>query len=354
MQFIDEATIHVKGGCGGAGSVHWRREKFIPQGGPDGGDGGSGGAVILVSDPNINTLIDLSYNPHIFAKDGEPGGENLKTGANGENIEIKVPVGTQVFYNEKIVADFSKPNMRWIAARGGRGGKGNTHFKTASNQAPDYSQPGIKGEEKSFRLVLKSIADVGLVGLPNAGKSTLVKSVSAAKPKVADYPFTTLTPELGVVLLDDKRRFVIADIPGIIEGAHQGKGLGLEFLRHIERTKVLCFVIDVTQTKSYKDYINGSLEENMIINSSNEAFLQLELLLKEVKSYAEELLDKPSIVIFSKCDLTLVNEIYENFNKNHKIELDHILISSGTKVSLSRLCQIMWEKVDSINSNLSG
>lgn len=354
MQFIDEATIFVRGGSGGAGSVHWRREKFIPQGGPDGGDGGSGGAVVLVADQNINTLIDIASNPHVFAEDGNPGGENQKTGADGSIKEVKVPVGTQVFYNNTLVADFSKPGMRWIAARGGRGGKGNTHFKSASNQAPDYAQPGIKGEERTFRLILKSIADVGLVGLPNAGKSTLVKSVSGAKPKVADYPFTTLIPELGVVLLGDNRRFVIADIPGIIEGAHQGKGLGLEFLKHIERTKVLCYVVDVTQCPSYVSLAHESEnnESDLIAACAEEARIQLSLLINEVSSYSDSLLEKPSLVAFSKSDLPFVEEIFASYMSKAKDSWDTLNISSGANKNLSDLCSRLWEKVHSVINKL--
>lgn len=350
MQFIDEATIYVRGGSGGAGSVHWRREKFIPQGGPDGGDGGSGGAVILVADPNLNTLVDLSFAPHLFAEDGEPGGENQKTGADGPNKEVKVPVGTQVFFNEKLVADLSKAGAKWIAARGGRGGKGNTHFKSASNQAPDYSQPGVKGEERTFNLILKSIADVGLVGLPNAGKSTLVKSVSGARPKVADYPFTTLTPELGVVILGDNRRFVLADIPGIIEGAHTGKGLGLEFLRHVERTKVLVYVVDISQTVSFKlldEYLEEEKEYKEVFNKiCAEAIEQLNLLKSEINSYSNTLSLKPSFTVFSKVDVPNVVKIADEIMKNMS---DAISISSAQATRLDLCCETMWKNLRTLS-----
>ena len=346
MQFIDEVIIYLKGGSGGAGSVHWRREKFIPQGGPDGGDGGNGGAVILEADPNLNTLVDLAFSPHLTAEDGTPGAENQKTGADGSNKIARVPLGTQVFYNNKLIADLSKPGAKWLAARGGRGGKGNTHFKSASNQAPDYAQPGVAGEERTFTLILKSIADVGLVGLPNAGKSTLVKSVSGAKPKVADYPFTTLVPELGVVMLSEGRRFVLADIPGIIEGAHEGKGLGLEFLRHIERTKVLTYVVDITQTPSYQNIVNNDHEESEVEKQYliviEEALKQLALLQDEIKSYSEILTVKPSITIFTKSDLPFVPNIYNLIKKSLPSSL---LISSNSKLNLEDLTDIMWSKI---------
>jgi len=235
MRFIDEVKVQVRAGRGGSGAVRFRREKYCPEGGPDGGDGGNGGAVILVTDPGLSTLIDFSFQPHLFASGGANGGENQRGGAAGADLICRVPVGCQVFYNDELVADLNTAGARWVAARGGHGGRGNAFFKSAQNQAPDYAQPGQDADELELRLVLKSVADIGLVGLPNVGKSTLISRISSANPKVADYPFTTLEPHLGVVMLDDAR-FVVADIPGLIPGAHLGKGLGTDFLKHIERT----------------------------------------------------------------------------------------------------------------------
>ncbi len=366
MKFIDEATIYVKAGDGGAGIVHWRREKFMPTGGPDGGDGGDGGAIIFEADPNLNTLIDYVYNPHLKGHDGEPGAENQKEGKSGETIVLKIPVGTQIFFEEKLIADLSAPQMRWIAARGGRGGKGNTHFKSATKQAPDFSQPGIAGEERTYRLVLKSVADLGLVGLPNAGKSSLISSISKATPKIADYPFTTLAPNLGVVFLSDNRKFVVADIPGIIEGAHEGKGLGLTFLKHIERTKGLGFVVDITQSKNYGNLV--SLLEGLETDSEKEVLAkeikeareiviretieQLELLKKELREFSEELTHYPSLIIFTKSDLNEVREIYNEVSKLIKEgnTKNICLLSSVTEDGLPDATEIMWKTIRSLKS----
>lgn len=351
MQFIDEVTIHVRGGSGGSGSLHWKRAKFVPQGGPDGGDGGKGGAVILQAVNNLNTLVDLMYQPHIWADDGLSGGENLKTGADGSNKIVSVPVGTQVYYNDTLVADLSKVGSRWVAARGGIGGKGNAFFKSSTNQAPEHAQPGVKGEERTFRLLLKSIADVGLIGLPNAGKSTFVRSVSAAKPKVANYPFTTLSPELGVVFLSDNRKFVLADIPGIIEGAHEGKGLGLKFLKHIERTKALIFVIDITQCPSFINEIPDIEKEHkeLIENLSIESLSQLSLLKNELESFSENLLSYPSFVLFSKKDYPLVEDVFLNIIKKDSVLKNNcVLCSSHSRYQLDIACEKMWSLI-SIN-----
>ena len=245
MKFIDEVKVRVRAGNGGPGKVNWRREAHVPKGGPDGGDGGNGGAVIFIAKKNLNTLIDLAMRPDIKAKNGASGAENNKTGADGENQYINIPAGTQVFFNDKLVADLKESESRWIAARGGKGGKGNAFFKNARNQTPTHAQPGVKGEYREFKLVLKSIADVGLVGFPNVGKSTLLKSISRSHAKVADYPFTTLEPNLGVSSISDDEKFVVADVPGLIQGASEGKGLGIEFLKHLERTKLLALVIDL-------------------------------------------------------------------------------------------------------------
>ena len=245
--FVDEATIHVKAGDGGNGCVSFRREKYVPKGGPDGGDGGDGGSVIFVADPNKNTLLDFAGKHHWTAPRGEPGMGKKMYGKSGEDLCILVPCGTIIHDLDKqvILADLDAPGRSVVVARGGKGGKGNFHFRSSTNQAPRYAEPGAEGEERNLRLELKLIADVGLVGMPNAGKSTLLSSVSAARPKIADYPFTTLDPQLGIAELSGDRRLVVADIPGLIEGAHAGAGLGHDFLKHIERTRVLVHLLDL-------------------------------------------------------------------------------------------------------------
>jgi GTP-binding protein len=356
MKFIDEVTVYVKGGDGGAGLVHWRREKFIPQGGPDGGDGGDGGAIILVADNNLNTLIDLSFSPHIKAEDGMMGDENNRTGKSGDYKEVSVPVGTQVFFEERLVADLSAHGMRWIAARGGKGGKGNTYFKSSTRQAPDFAQSGVKGEERTFHLVLKSVADIGLVGLPNAGKSSLISSISKAKPKIADYPFTTLSPNLGVVKIGDNRSFVVADIPGIIEGAHEGKGLGLTFLKHIERTKGLGYVIDLTQSENFlKLNAAGSDEEHAacIKDIAEDGIRQLNLLRYELENFSETLLQYPHLIICTKEDIEGVNEAYEHFYNllNEKDKALSVLCSSLTKSHALEATELMWKTIKTKKPN---
>jgi GTP-binding protein len=246
--FIDRVKIYVKGGHGGPGCVAFRREAYVPRGGPSGGDGGHGGDVIIRADKQLGTLIDLKYQQNYWAKDGEQGRGKEQTGADAETIIVRVPVGTLVYEAEtrEVLVDLDEEGKEFIAARGGRGGKGNAFFKTATNQAPRHAQPGEPGEEYTLFLELKLLADVGLVGLPNAGKSTLISRISAARPKIADYPFTTLTPVLGVVKPEGRRGFVVADIPGLIENAHKGAGLGFNFLRHIERTSILLHLVDLS------------------------------------------------------------------------------------------------------------
>ena len=282
--FVDEARIFVKAGDGGDGCVSFRREKFVPKGGPDGGDGGDGGDIIIVADPNINTLIHLKYCQHFRAGQGKHGQGSRKHGHSGENKIISVPLGTIARDTEgrKVLADLSELNDRVIIAHGGRGGRGNARFATATNQAPRRADKGLPGEEKVLLLELKLLADVGLVGFPNTGKSTLLSRLSSAHPKIADYPFTTLQPNLGIVSYGDYKSFVMADIPGIIEGAHEGKGLGLRFLRHIERTRVLLFLIECTAEYPAADYIK---------------------LLDELKLFSEKLLTKPRFVALTKTDL---------------------------------------------------
>lgn len=311
MRFRDEVTVRVSAGDGGDGSVHWRREKYVPRGGPDGGDGGNGGAVIFVASPSENTLSELAYNPHIRAEAGEPGGGSKSQGRSGLDTEISVPVGTQVFFREQVVADLSSAGARWVAARGGRGGKGNAFFKSSTNPAPTHAQPGRAGETFEFQLILKSVADIGLVGLPNVGKSTLIGALSNARPIVADYPFTTITPHLGVVELAGQRRFVIADIPGLIPDAHLGKGLGLTFLRHIERTTVLAQLIDIRTAldgnkRTFTDEATPSAEE--LRESVEQQFIAIE---HELSSFSADLLQLPRVVVFTKAELPGVHEAAE-------------------------------------------
>lgn len=284
--FIDRAKIHVQGGDGGNGVTAFRREKFVPRGGPSGGDGGRGGDVLIKADSSLNTLLHLRYNPRHIADRGLHGEGSNRSGREGENLEVRVPVGTQLFDADtnELLCDLSKDGMTYLAGRGGRGGFGNAHFATSTNRAPRYHQSGSKGEERDLQLELKLLADVGLVGFPNAGKSTFISTVSAAKPKVADYPFTTLEPHLGVVDLGDFRTLVMADIPGLIEGAHSGAGLGDRFLRHIERTKLLLHLVDVSSI------------------SGRDTVADYETVNRELAAYNEDLATRPQIVVATKID----------------------------------------------------
>ena len=285
--FIDEVRILVKAGDGGNGCLAFRREKFVPRGGPSGVDGGRGGDVILVSSEHQNTLLKFRYNPEHKAERGRHGEGSNRTGADGQSLEVQVPVGT-VVYDESTGArlyDFTHPGERFTVASGGRGGKGNARFATSTHQAPTEHEPGRSGEEKRLRLELKLLADVGLVGFPNAGKSTLISRVSAARPKIADYPFTTLEPNLGVVELPDYRSFVVADIPGLIEGAHEGHGLGIQFLRHIERTRLLVHLVDVSEA------------------SGRDPVQDFETVMDELASFSRDLVSKPMLVVASKMDV---------------------------------------------------
>jgi GTP-binding protein len=284
MTFIDRVRIRVKAGDGGSGISSFRREKFVPMGGPDGGDGGRGGDVVVRGDSNLATLLDYSYRDSFSADNGDHGSGANKTGASGKDVVLPVPPGTVVrdAHSGELVAEVLADGEKYVVARGGRGGKGNAFFATATRQAPREYQPGENGEARELELELKLIADVGLVGQPNAGKSTLLSVVSAARPKIAPYPFTTLSPNLGVVQLSDSRTFVVADIPGIIEGAHEGKGLGLQFLRHIERTRLLAFLVPVDSMDWQAEY---------------------DQLRGEIAAYSRELAQKPHCVVFSKMDL---------------------------------------------------
>jgi len=292
MKFVDEATIYLKAGDGGRGCVSFRREKFVPRGGPDGGDGGKGGDIIFRASENHHTLLDLKYNQHHKAKRGSHGEGSNKTGRSGTDLEILVPVGTIVRDAEtnELLADLTEEGQLYIAAQGGIGGRGNARFKSATNRAPRYAQDGIPGEERIIKLELKLLADVGIIGFPNVGKSTFISRVSAAKARIADYPFTTLTPNLGVVQFGNHESFVMADIPGLIEGAHQGTGLGTRFLRHIERTSLLVHILDI----SNETYVS--------------AWKDFETINNELVSFSETMVKKPQIVAFNKIDLPVTVE----------------------------------------------
>ncbi|MDD2276914.1 MAG: GTPase ObgE [Smithellaceae bacterium] len=292
MRFVDEAKIFVRGGHGGAGAVSFRREKFVPRGGPDGGNGGNGGDVILCASNSHHTLLDLKYQQHHFAKNGGHGSGNNRTGSSAENLTVVVPPGTLVkdFETGEVLADLATVGQTFVAARGGIGGKGNAHFKTSTHQTPRFAQEGMEGEERTLLLELKLLADVGLLGFPNAGKSTFISRVSAARPKIADYPFTTLVPHLGVVKYKDAPSFVVADIPGLIAGASAGLGMGISFLRHVERTALLVHLIDIaeeTRTDAWKNFTAIS---------------------KELAGFNPQLLEKPQIVCLNKIDLPFVRE----------------------------------------------
>lgn len=286
--FIDEVRIKVKAGDGGNGCLAFRREKYVPRGGPSGGDGGRGGDVVLVANPNYNTLLHFRFNPEHSAERGRHGEGSNRTGREGESIEIPVPIGTVVYDADtgNQLVDFTEPNQRFVVAKGGRGGRGNARFVSSTHQTPTEHEDGKPGDEKNLRLELKLLADVGLVGFPNAGKSTLIARISAAKPKIADYPFTTLEPNLGVVSAnDDYTSFVVADIPGLIEGAHEGHGLGIQFLRHIERTRLLVHLVDVSES------------------SGRDPVSDFHIILNELASFSEELARKPMFVVGSKIDV---------------------------------------------------
>jgi GTP-binding protein len=284
--FIDRAKIKIKAGDGGNGVTAFRREKFVPRGGPSGGDGGRGGDVWIVSTSDLNTLLHLRYNPEHKAERGKHGEGSNRHGRDGEDIVIQVPIGTQVFdvVTNDVIFDFTEEGQRFLAAKGGKGGWGNSHFATSTRQAPKFHFSGRPGEEKELQLELKLIADVGLVGFPNAGKSTLISVISAAKPKIADYPFTTLEPNLGVVDLGDYRTFVVADIPGLIEGASEGAGLGDRFLRHVERTKLILHLVDVSSI------------------SGRDPISDYEIINRELRNYSASIADRPQIVVATKID----------------------------------------------------
>jgi GTP-binding protein len=326
--FIDYAEISVKAGDGGNGAITFRREKYVPKGGPSGGNGGKGGDVIIEAQHNLSTLLDFRYKKQYAAKNGEPGANSLKDGKDGEEVVINVPVGTTIKDAEsgKILFDLDKDKKRVIISKGGKGGKGNSNFATPVNQAPRYAEPGRPGEAKKIIMELKLIADVGLVGFPNAGKSTLISKISAAKPKIADYPFTTLEPVLGIVRYKDYKSFTVADIPGIIEGAHEGKGLGHKFLRHIERTKILLFLIEVSSANFQKDY---------------------DVLLNELRTYSPALAKKTKIVALSKSDLLEETELKKLTKKKIKnADSPLLFISSATNQGVPGLLDYLWKALN--------
>ena len=324
--FVDYVKIHCKSGNGGAGSAHLRREKFVAFGGPDGGDGGRGGHVILEGNEQMWTLLHLKYKKHIKAGHGEPGGKQRSTGADGEDVVLEVPLGTVARDAEtgELLFEITKHGESKILVKGGRGGLGNDHFKSATNQTPRYAQPGALGVEGWKILELKVLADVGLVGFPSAGKSTLLSVVSAAKPKIAEYHFTTLVPNLGIVGHREQRSFVMADIPGIIEGAHEGKGLGLRFLRHIERNSMLLFMVPADSKDHLKEY---------------------KILLNELEKYNPELLDKQRFLTISKADM-LDPELMGEISKELK-GIPHMFFSSVTGFNIQQLKDKMWEILNS-------
>jgi GTP-binding protein len=337
MKFVDEATIKVQAGHGGRGAVSFRREKFIPFGGPDGGDGGNGGNVYLVAAPGINTLADFRYQRTFKAASGVPGSGNDCTGAAGEDLEIPVPVGTVVFDDdtEEQLGDLTAVGQRLLVAKGGKGGWGNTRFKSSTNRAPRKAMPGLPGESRQVRLELKVLADVGLLGLPNAGKSTLIRAVSAARPKVADYPFTTLHPNLGVVSVGMQRSFVMADIPGLIEGAAEGAGLGVRFLKHLQRTRLLLHVIDVAPLDESIDPVKDA---RAIVN--------------ELKKFSPELAAKERWLVLNKIDLMPPEEAdkrCKDIVRRLRFKGPVFRISALTRIGTEQLAQACMNRLEAMD-----
>ncbi len=334
--FVDEVDIHVEAGHGGKGCLAFRREKFVPRGGPSGGDGGHGGSVFVVASPHVNTLINFRFHPEFSAERGEHGMGSNRTGHGGADLDLEVPVGTLVYektgdpeHPHRLVADLAEEGQRVLVAKGGRGGLGNARFATSTNRAPRKVQPGEPGEIKDLRLELKLLADVGLVGFPNAGKSTLIARISAARPKIADYPFTTLTPNLGVVRLNDDRSFVVADVPGLIEGAHRGLGLGHQFLRHLERTKVLVHLVDVSGA-SGRDPVDD-----------------LDTVRRELELFQPTLAAKPQIVAANKIDAVASGSPAVTVLRRRAAALDlpFLQISGATGQGVPELLEAMWRRL---------
>jgi GTPase len=319
--FVDSAQIHVKAGDGGSGCVAFRREKYIPKGGPSGGNGGHGGKVIVVADQHLRTLLDFRYKRKYVAQRGEHGKGDNKTGKNGRDIIIRLPVGTLIKDATTLqpIIDLIADGQGFVIAQGGKGGYGNAHFASPTNQAPREWTTGASGEERNLDLELKLLADVGLVGLPNAGKSTLLSRISAARPKIADYPFTTLSPNLGIVKVADGKSFTVADIPGLIEGAHVGKGLGTKFLRHIDRTKLLLLLLDSNSAEIEKDY---------------------QILINELESYDKKLLHRPRVIIYTKCDIS--NSVFIPLDDKMIGTTKSMVISAVRGDNLDHLVNLCW------------
>jgi GTPase len=332
--FVDEAIIEVHAGDGGDGCVAFRREKYIPKGGPEGGDGGDGGSVIFVADPNKDTLLDFSGRHHWRAKRGEAGMGKKMSGLSGEDLIVPVPPGTLVFDEENkiLLADLDSPQKTIVIARGGKGGRGNWHFKSSTNQAPRYAEPGTDGQRRRLRLELKLIADIGLVGMPNAGKSTLLRAISAARPKVADYPFTTLDPQLGIVELGRERRIVVADIPGLIEGAQHGAGLGHAFLRHIERTKIIVHMLDLYP-------MDGS-----------DPAQNYRKIRRELEAFSPALAEKREIIAANKMDLAIDNDAIDHLRRELSGK-EIFAISGASRQGVDELLKVIWKILHDQNTD---
>jgi GTPase len=331
VKFIDEAVIQIKAGDGGNGAVAFRREDGVPRGGPSGGDGGNGGSVIIIADGRLASLLDFKYKRHYAAERGEDGRNKDQYGAAGDDLTLKVPVGT-VIYEEGVddpFADLATDGASVVIAKGGHGGKGNMHFATPWNQAPRTAEPGTPGEQRTVRLELKLLADVGLLGFPNVGKSTFIANVSRARPKIADYPFTTLVPNLGVVRLSDDRTFVIADIPGLIEGAAEGAGLGHQFLRHVERCRVLLHIVEATFTTGPE---RDPVRDYQVINA-------------ELGRYAPELAQKPQIVVLNKSDSTDPDDIVEHRRAFAELDVELLTMSAATGDGVGPVLEALWSHI---------
>ena len=332
--FVDEVDIHVQAGSGGNGCLSFRREKFVPRGGPDGGDGGGGGSVFIVATPTKNTLVDFRFHPEFKARRGQHGQGSNRTGQSAEDLEIGVPPGTLIFEKDpaggemRLLGDLAEEGQRILVAKGGRGGRGNARFVSSTNRAPRRTEPGEEGEERQLQLQLKLIADVGLIGFPNAGKSTLISRISAARPKIANYPFTTLVPNLGVVTLGDDRSFVVADVPGLIKGAHEGTGLGHQFLRHIERTKVLVHLVDVSGA-SGRDPVDDFIT-----------------ILDELERFSPTVAAKPQIVVANKMDaVDDVERVKALERRVKKQRLPFLRISAATGEGITALLEAAWKEI---------
>ena len=335
--FIDEAVIMVKAGNGGGGCVSFRREKYTPKGGPDGGDGGDGASVLFLADPNKNTLLDFTGRHHWNGDRGHDGMGKKMSGSSGEDLVIRVPPGTLVYDEEHqiLLADLDRPWKKVLIAQGGKGGRGNWRFRSSTNQAPRYAEPGTEGQQRRLRLELKLIADIGLVGMPNAGKSTLLRAISAARPKVADYPFTTLQPHLGIVELDGERRMVVADIPGLIEGAHSGSGLGDAFLRHIERTKIIVHMLDLYP------------------QDGSEAAANYGTIRRELEAFSPALAEKREIIAANKMDLAVDSSALDCLRSELPGKDIHA-ISGASHRGLEALLQRLWETLKELQAEAGG